>query len=168
MFVSTCVRLVVLSSLAGESILTALGIYLSGLPSMLSLPRIHGWIRTNDLRLLGRRSNQTELHDTILNLVVNILAGVFNACNSLVESTRFELASWFRLPCSARGVELRSHVWCIQLDSNQWPPACRASALPTELRIHNLVYREGFEPSPPRISRVCSTRLSYRYMVCLQ
>ena len=63
--------------------------------------------------------------------------------------------------------------------SNRRPPACKAGALPTELRPHNrtrhadqntpnqtekgqaVVGQGGLEPPTPRLSSVCSNQLSY-------
>ena len=53
-------------------------------------------------------------------------------------------------------------VWWRWWDSNPWPPACRAGALPTELHPHVLVGLSGLEPPTSRLSGVCSNQLSYK------
>ena len=45
-------------------------------------------------------------------------------------------------------------------DSNSWPPACKAGALPTELHPH--MGLSGLEPPTSRLSGVRSNRLSYK------
>ena len=56
-------------------------------------------------------------------------------------------------------------------ESNSWPPACKAGALPAELRPHTscccllkyfLVGLSGLEPLTSRLSGVRSNQLSYR------
>ena len=56
-------------------------------------------------------------------------------------------------------------------DSNSWPPACKAGALPTELHPHLDFYSiqrlspmglSGLEPPTSRLSGVRSNRLSYK------
>ena len=53
-------------------------------------------------------------------------------------------------------------------DSNSWPPACKAGALPTELHPHScsqhcmLMGLSGLEPPTSRLSGVRSNRLSYK------
>ena len=53
-------------------------------------------------------------------------------------------------------------------ESNSWPPACKAGALPAELHPHRLliclVGLSGLEPPTSRLSGVRSNRLSYRPM----
>ncbi len=70
--------------------------------------------------------------------------------------------------------------WWRRSDSNRRPPACKAGALPAELRplsisissrdlrtpeldtlTEQLVGQGGFEPPTPRLSSVCSNQLSY-------
>ena len=52
--------------------------------------------------------------------------------------------------------------WWSQTGSNRRPQACKASALPTELRPRPwLVGQGGLEPPTPRLSSVCSNQLSY-------
>ena len=46
-------------------------------------------------------------------------------------------------------------------ESNSWPPACKAGALPTELHPH-VVGLSGLEPPTSRLSGVCSNQLSYK------
>ena len=57
-------------------------------------------------------------------------------------------------------------IWWSLTESNRWPPACKAGALPTELRPHIscwLVVGLGrLELPTPRLSSVCSNQLSYR------
>ena len=58
-------------------------------------------------------------------------------------------------------------------DSNPWPPACKAGALPTELHPHRVFFiyfssffwwlgLSGLEPPTSRLSGVRSNRLSYK------
>ena len=47
-------------------------------------------------------------------------------------------------------------------DSNRWPPACKAGALPIELRPHKKMGLSGIEPLTSRLSGERSNRLSYR------
>ena len=51
--------------------------------------------------------------------------------------------------------------WWSRTGSNRRPIACKATALPTELRPHKLVGQGGLEPPTPRLSSVCSNQLSY-------
>ena len=59
--------------------------------------------------------------------------------------------------------------WWRRSGSNRRPPACKAGALPAELRPNfrdfsspnRLVGQGGFEPPTPRLSSVCSNQLSY-------
>ena len=53
--------------------------------------------------------------------------------------------------------------WWRRTGSNRRPIACKATALPTELRPQtNMVGQGGLEPPTPRLSSVCSNQLSYR------
>lgn len=73
-------------------------------------------------------------------------------------------------PANARTVGLRqggrSEVWWSLTESNRRHPACKAGALPAELRPRRrsplMVGRDGLEPSTSRLSGVCSNHLSYR------
>ena len=52
--------------------------------------------------------------------------------------------------------------WWRRTGSNRRPPACKAGALPAELRPqHVVVGQGGLEPPTPRLSSVCSNQLSY-------
>ena len=52
--------------------------------------------------------------------------------------------------------------WWRRTGSNRRPIACKATALPTELRPQtNVVGQGGLEPPTPRLSSVCSNQLSY-------
>ena len=62
-------------------------------------------------------------------------------------------------------------------DSNSWPPACKAGALPTELHPHLDFYSiqrlspmglSGLEPPTSRLSGVRSNRLSYKPRLIMQ
>ena len=70
-------------------------------------------------------------------------------------------------------------AWWSRTGSNRRPPACKAGALPIELRPHpdrpsgtppdlglapipEVVGLDGFEPSTPALSRRCSNQLSYK------
>ena len=68
----------------------------------------------------------------------------------------FKKARFSRTPLNDRS-------WWSRTESNRWHSACKADALPTELRprLFCLVGQEGFEPSTPALSRRCSNRLSY-------
>ena len=57
------------------------------------------------------------------------------------------------------------NIWWRRTGSNRRPPACKAGALPTELRpqkLTKMVGRGGLEPPTPRLSSVCSNQLSYQ------
>ena len=64
----------------------------------------------------------------------------------------------------------RKLLWWRWGESNSWPPACKAGALPAELHPHFLVDTlkkylvglSGLEPPTSRLSGVRSNRLSYR------
>ena len=67
---------------------------------------------------------------------------------------------------------LDTSSWWRRTGSNRRPPACKAGALPAELRPHQcmtikyghaaeLVGQGGLEPPTPRLSSVCSNQLSY-------
>ena len=68
----------------------------------------------------------------------------------------------------------RKLLWWRWGESNSWPPACKAGALPAELHpqissfhIHLLMFvvgLSGLEPPTSRLSGVRSNRLSYRPM----
>ena len=59
-------------------------------------------------------------------------------------------------------------LWWRWGESNSWPPACKAGALPTELHPHSilgfpvLVGLSGLEPPTSRLSGVRSNHLSYK------
>ena len=52
--------------------------------------------------------------------------------------------------------------WWSRSGSNRRPQACKARALPAELRPRTVVGLERLELSTPRLSSVCSNQLSYR------
>jgi len=52
--------------------------------------------------------------------------------------------------------------WWRRRKSNSRPPACKAGALPIELRPQNMVGLDGLEPSTLRLSGVRSNHLSYK------
>ena len=59
---------------------------------------------------------------------------------------------------------LRAKSWWSRTGSNRRPEACKATALPTELRPRTreaVVGPDRFELSTPRLSSVCSNQLSY-------
>ena len=56
---------------------------------------------------------------------------------------------------------LSKGTWWRWGESNSWPPACKAGALPTELHPH-VVGLSGLEPPTSRLSGVCSNQLSYK------
>src|SRR5690606_28336174 len=69
-----------------------------------------------------------------------------------------------RAPIKKRGPLLQSPTtshWWSRAGSNRWPPACKAGALPAELRPR-VVGLGGFEPPTSRLSGVRSNRLSYK------
>ena len=74
-----------------------------------------------------------------------------------------------RVPAAAGLVGAGPRWWSLS-GSNRRPPACKAGALPAELRPRSrprrlagrLVGREGVEPSTSRLSGVRSHHLSYR------
>ena len=52
--------------------------------------------------------------------------------------------------------------WWRRTGSNRRPIACKATALPTELRPQTIMVGQGgLEPPTPRLSSVCSNQLSY-------
>ena len=67
-------------------------------------------------------------------------------------------------------------MWWRLTESNRWPPACKAGALPTKLspqlinKLMSLIFRTSsvvvgltrLELVTPRLSSVCSNQLSYR------
>ena len=60
----------------------------------------------------------------------------------------------------------RAKCWWSRTGSNRRPEACKATALPTELRPRSSLQRavvgpDRFELSTPRLSSVCSNQLSY-------
>jgi hypothetical protein len=78
-------------------------------------------------------------------------------------------------PCSSK--QASTPKWWRRTGSNRRPPACKAGALPAELRPHAMVCARqsktqrlvspyvvgqgGLEPPTPRLSSVCSNQLSY-------
>ena len=46
------------------------------------------------------------------------------------------LTTWAMSPCKFFGVSRYSRLWWRWWESNPWPPACRAGALPAELHPH--------------------------------
>ncbi len=66
------------------------------------------------------------------------------------------------LSCAYAVVKDRKSTWWSRSGSNRRLPACKAGALPTELRPRWLVGLDRFELSTPRLSSVCSNQLSYR------
>ena len=46
------------------------------------------------------------------------------------------LTTWAMSPCKFRCISFLSRVWWRWWESNPWPPACRAGALPAELHPH--------------------------------
>ena len=80
--------------------------------------------------------------------------------------------AWRGVSCVETHCSLLAWRWW---DSNSWPPACKAGALPTELHPHGfffiLFYQfflimglNGLEPSTSRLSGVHSNLLSYKPM----
>ena len=76
------------------------------------------------------------------------------------------------LPATTIPRPLNTSSWWRRTGSNRRPPACKAGALPAELRPHQcmttawpcgrgLVGQGGLEPPTPRLSSVCSNQLSY-------
>jgi hypothetical protein len=61
----------------------------------------------------------------------------------------------------------RTRTWWSRSGSNRRHPACKAGALPAELRppAVGLVGLDRFELSTPRLSSVCSNQLSYRPLI---
>ena len=68
-------------------------------------------------------------------------------------------------------------LWWRWGESNSWPPACKAGALPTELHPHinwkplnkvDVVGWSGLEPPTSRLSGVCSNLLSYQPILSFQ
>ena len=65
-------------------------------------------------------------------------------------------------PSGSRAEPSPSSVLWRRSGSNRRPPACKAGALPAELRPQKtMVGQGGFEPPTPRLSSVCSNQLSY-------
>ena len=81
-----------------------------------------------------------------------------------LTSVIFIIYSIYSFQCSV-GVSTEWRWW----DSNSWPPACKAGALPTELHPQMvcgfyfiLMGLNGLEPSTSRLSGVRSNQLSYK------
>ena len=81
-------------------------------------------------------------------------------------------ATIFRSSDRSQPSQHQSVKWWRRTGSNRRPPACKAGALPAELRPHQcaattrlhgrgLVGQGGLEPPTPRLSSVCSNQLSY-------
>ncbi len=83
----------------------------------------------------------------------------------MVAGARFELAT-FRV-WTERSNQLSYPAvkkWWTLSGSNRRPPACKAGALPAELRAHKkniMVGKTGFEPATLRSQTECSTKLSH-------
>ena len=65
---------------------------------------------------------------------------------------------WRKLVSTTR---LDCKIWWRRGELNARPPACKADALPTELRPPKVVGPSGFEPLTPVLSGLCSNQLSY-------
>ena len=90
--------------------------------------------------------------------------------------------------CFVSSMKFSRFMWWRRGESNSWPPACKAGALPAELRpryisavqknrwkpfqqsisIQKLVGLRGLGPLTSRLSGVRSNQLSYRPMDCLR
>lgn len=82
----------------------------------------------------------------------------------MVAGARLELAT-FRV-WTERSNQLSYPAvkkWWTLSGSNRRPPACKAGALPAELRAHKniMVGKTGFEPATLRSQTECSTKLSH-------
>ena len=95
------------------------------------------------------------------------LSAVFDSCWSI--SNLFCFVNTFLKKFKLLTVNFRSQ-WR-RRDSNSWPPACKAGALPTELHPHLDFYSiqrlspmglSGLEPPTSRLSGVRSNQLSYK------
>ena len=78
------------------------------------------------------------------------------------QSDRISLTTYNPTPiASTHTPHFTAQKWWRRTGSNRRPPACKAGALPAELRPHTMVGQGGLEPPTPRLSSVCSNQLSY-------
>ena len=95
-----------------------------------------------------------------------VLAAVESEAKPLLRFFLSLLLSKITNPPDFSEVQLFRVLWWSRSGSNRRHPACKAGALPAELRprcLHGaLVGLERFELSTPRLSSVCSNQLSYR------
>ena len=77
-----------------------------------------------------------------------------------IDTLRYQDSQTCSLICD---VSIIGISWWSRTESNRRHPACKAGALPTELRPHsrNLVGPGGLEPPTSRLSGVRSNHLSY-------
>lgn len=80
----------------------------------------------------------------------------------LAVPTRLELAASGVTGQRSNQLSYGTSDWWILMGSNQRHLACKASALPTELKIRDLVVLVGVEPTTCRLSTDCSRPLSYK------
>ena len=83
-------------------------------------------------RLSGARSNHLSYKPLLCVLILPILP----VCSPLLSPSFSHLVMSDGVMSDGVAFKLRLKAWWRWWDSNPWPPACRAGALPTELHPH--------------------------------
>ena len=113
--------------------------------------------------LNAKASTKRPFHTLLLNsqtfFIHNIKKKIEIICNKIQMS--LDIIKYYLLfKKSVKSVDWSS--WWRRTGSNRRPIACKATALPTELRPQtSMVGQGGLEPPTPRLSSVCSNQLSY-------
>ena len=108
--------------------------------------------------------SQNHSQEFLLRRSWNCILPIFKVLPSkigylIISSLLFRYSIFKDLSIPLR-LKLRNDVWWRLRESNPWPPACKAGALPAELNPR-LVGTNGLEPSTSRLSGVRSNHLSY-------